>query len=526
MSAPQLIRNVVLIGHLHHGKTSFADMLIERTHKVPWNPDRPLRYTDARKDEQDRGVSIKATPVSLVLQNTAGKSYLLNVIDTPGHVNFSDEVTASLRAADGAVVVVDAVEGVMMNTERLIRHAVQQGLPVSLVINKVDRLILELKLPPTDAYFKLLHTMQEVNAIIAASLLPTDTPYEVSPVLGNVVFASSTHGWSFSLQSFSHKCCHAWGVGSVDYLEFAKRLWGDKYFERQTRRFKSSTDSGSVRTFIEFVLEPIYKIYSQVLGEDAKGLMSTLDELGLRLKKSELHMDPVPLLKLVFSQFLGDPSGFVDLCVSQIPSPLESQSNKVARFYTGFPDGPEVAAMNSCDASGPLVINVVKLIPTPDASCFLALARILSGTVVVGQSVKVLGENYTAQDEEDAAICTVTAVSIGQARYRVDVTRAPAGNLVLLEGVDEPIKKTATITGATADCADVAIFRALAFNTQAVVNIAVEALNPSELPKVVSGLRKIQKSYPLAHTRVEESGEHVILGTGELAMDSMLHDLR
>jgi U5 small nuclear ribonucleoprotein component len=85
---------------------------------------------------------------------------LINIIDTPGHVNFSDEVTASLRAADGVVLVVDAVEGVMLNTERLIRHAVAAGLPLVLVINKVDRLILELKLPPNDAYFKLLHTVQ------------------------------------------------------------------------------------------------------------------------------------------------------------------------------------------------------------------------------------------------------------------------------------------------------------------------------------------------------------------------------
>ena len=106
------------------------------------------------------------------------------------------------------------------------------------------------------------------------------------------------------------------------------------------------------------------------------------------------------------------------------------------------------------------------------------------------------------------------------------MTSVPAGSIVLIEGIDSHIKKTATVTHATPECADVSIFRPLRFDTQAVVNLAVEPLNPSELPKMVSGLRSIQKSYPLASTRVEESGEHVVIGTGEIACDAIMHDLR
>jgi 116 kDa U5 small nuclear ribonucleoprotein component len=528
MATPALSRNVALIGHLHHGKTTLADLLIEHTHVTPWDPARHVRYTDARQDEQDRGVSIKATPVSLVLPDGRGKSHLINVVDTPGHVNFSDEVTAALRAVDGAVVVVDAVEGVLMQTERLVQHALAARLRLTLVITKLDRLVLELKLPPADAYFKLAHTIAEVNGIIAAHPGGATHP-PLTPVDGSVVFASAQHGWVFSLLSFARLYCAtaAWSSAHVDAAEFARRLWGDLYFDHATRRFrKAPVGGGSVRTFVDFILQPIYKVYAHTLGQDNDALASTLAPLGVTLTREAERLDSRPLLKTVFRQFLGDPAGVVDMLVAHIPNPAAGNAVKVDVAYSGAAGSREAAAMRAADPAGPLMVNVVKLFSTPDASHFLAFGRVLSGTLRVGDAVKVLGEHYTTEDDEDMAIRTVTAVAVGQARYRVDVTQACPGNLVMLEGVDDVITKTATVTGAGEDCADVAIFRPLAFNTQAVVNLAVEPLNPSELPKVIAALRKVQKSYPLAHTRVEESGEHVVIGTGELAMDSIMHDLR
>lgn len=108
-------------------------------------------------------MSIKSTPLSLVLQTLNQKSHLINFIDTPGHVNFSDEMTASLRLSDGALVIVDVVEGVMLNTERALRHAVQSGVPIAVVLNKMDRLVTELKLPPADAYHKLCNVLEQVS---------------------------------------------------------------------------------------------------------------------------------------------------------------------------------------------------------------------------------------------------------------------------------------------------------------------------------------------------------------------------
>jgi len=181
--------------------------------------------------------------------------------------------------------------------------------------------------------------------------------------------------------------------------------------------------------------------------------------------------------------------------------------------------------MNACDPDGLLMINIVKLYSSTDGEKFYAFGRVLSGTVRAGDEVKVLGEAYSTDDDEDMSVRVVTSVSVGQARYRVDVGAIPAGNWVMLEGVDVSITKTATIT-CTRGNEDAAIFRPLQFNTTAVVKLAVEPLKPSELPKMLEGLRKINKTYPLAVTKVEESGEHVILGTGELYLDSIMHDLR
>ncbi len=124
MNFPDQTRNIALAGHLHHGKTAFMDMLVLETHDIADRLDKrmgkkrdeQLRYTDTHIMERDRGLSVKAAPMSLVLQSTKGKSHLLNIIDTTGHVNFVDEVAASLRLVDGLALVVDVVEGVQVNT--------------------------------------------------------------------------------------------------------------------------------------------------------------------------------------------------------------------------------------------------------------------------------------------------------------------------------------------------------------------------------------------------------------------------
>lgn len=528
MSNPKLVRNVALVGHLQHGKTLFMDMLIEQTHHIATfdvNSEKHMRYTDTRVDEQERQISIKAVPMSLVLEDGNAKSYLCNIMDTPGHVNFSDEMTAALRLADGAVLVVDAADGVMVNTERAIRHAIQERLPIVVVINKVDRLITELKLPPTDAYHKLKHTLEEVNNLITAFSTGAGGSQLIDPVIGNVCFASASAGWSFTLQSFAKIYVKLHGI-PFDADRFASRLWGDLYFHPDTRNFKKRPPpTGGERSFVQFVLEPLYKIYSQVIGEHRKSVETTLAELGVTLSNAAYKRNVRSLLRLSCSSIFGSATGFTDMLVQHIPSAKDAAAKKIEHIYTGPQDTPLVQAMKDCTPEGPLMVNVTKLYPKSDCSVFDSFGRVYSGTIQTGQTVRVLGEGYSPDDEEDMAVKEVTKLWVYQARYRIPISKAPAGSWVLIEGVDASIMKTATLCPEYLD-EDVFIFRPLRFNTLSVVKTATEPLNPSELPKMVEGLRKISKSYPLAITKVEESGEHTILGTGEIYLDSIMKDLR
>lgn len=298
------------------------------------------------------------------------------------------------------------------------------------------------------------------------------------------------------------------------------------YFHPDTRVFKKKPPaSGGERSFVQFVLEPLYKIYSQVIGEHKKSVEATLAELGVTLSNAAYRLNVRPLLRLACSSVFGSASGFTDMLVKFIPSAKDAAARKVDHIYTGPKNSTIYKAMVDCDPSGPLMVNVTKLYPKSDCSVFDAFGRVYSGVIQTGQSVRVLGEGYSPEDEEDMTVKEVTKLWIYQARDRIPISSAPPGSWILIEGVDASIMKSATLCNLEYD-EDVYIFRPLQFNTLPVVKTATEPLNPSELPKMVEGLRKISKSYPLAITKVEESGEHTILGTGELYLDSIMKDLR
>lgn len=453
MNFPEQIRNIAFAGHLHHGKTALMDMLVLQTHNLNERQDKKrgkkrdeqLRYTDVHYLERERGLSIKSAPMSLVLQGTRGKSHLFNILDTPGHVNFVDEVAASLRLVDGVVLVVDVVEGVQINTEQIIKYAVLEDLPLTLVVNKMDRLILELKLPPTDAYFKLKHVIEEVNTVIENTIPGRGEKRRLSPEKGNVAFACSGMGWIFTLPSFAKMYADSYPNSEFNPKEFSVRLWGDIFFNPRRRSFtRKGTEEKSKRTFVNFILEPIYKIFSHTISESPEDLKETLGTLGIQLKPSQYKSNAKDLLKMVCEQFFGQAEGFVDMVVEHIPSPEEGAKKKLSQYYTGPTDTKVAASIERCDQDGPLVIQITKLFNTPDAAAFYSFGRVMSGTAKAGQQVRVLGEGYTVDDEEDMTLATISDTWIAESRYNIPTSGVPAGNWVLLSGIDNSIVKTAT----------------------------------------------------------------------------------
>ncbi|ORM40766.1 U5 small nuclear ribonucleoprotein component [Babesia sp. Xinjiang] len=549
MTQPQFIRNICICGDLHHGKTTLVDRLINYSRFPEPNAAEGfdtsfVRYTDTRLDEQAREMSIKATPISLVFQSETGsshggaikhKSYLFNIFDTPGHINFIDEFTHAQSVSDGCLIVVDVLMGRTCTVELMIKSCLKSCTSFALVLNCIDRLILEMKIPPADAYLKIKHTIADINDYISQTCdLLRQKKVLLDPIYGNVLFASAKYGIFFTLESFATLYADDEDVNTI-----AKELWGNNFYDPNTQQFTTEEisaaqdEDGNVgevqlqRSFVAFVLEPLYKIFAHVASDEREELTPILDQLGVSLRATDYRMSTVKILQKVFSKLFSDPSGFVDFVVANIPPPTETGTKKLDAIFTGDRGTAICSGIEKCDPEAQLMIHIVKNYYRLDTNSFDIFGRVMSGTIKKGQRIKILGDGYTLDDDEDMQIRNVGALWIAEGRYRVEVNSVPAGNWVLISGIDLCSHKTTTITSAE-DPHGAEIFRiqSTLLASEPVFKVAIEPLNPSELPRMVEGLRRIDRSYPAIKTRVEESGEHVVLGTGELYLDCALHDLR
>ncbi len=192
------IRNVAIIAHVHHGKTTLTDSLIARAGLISKTMAGDALYTNYEAKEKDRRMTIKSANISLGFDYN-GKDYIINLIDTPGHVDFGGHVTRSMRAVDGVVLVVDPVEGVMPQTETVLRQALKEKAKPVLFINKVDRLLNELKLTQEQTFERLLKLISDINNLIdryAPEEFVKD--WKVSVDNGSVAMGSAYKKWAIS----------------------------------------------------------------------------------------------------------------------------------------------------------------------------------------------------------------------------------------------------------------------------------------------------------------------------------------
>jgi elongation factor 2 len=199
MRNPQKIRNIALVAHIDHGKTTLSDSLLATAGLLAPSTAGAARALDYLPEEQRRGITMKTANISLIVQRN-NQDYLVNLIDSPGHVDFSGKVARALRIADGAIVVIDAVEQIMAQTETVIRQCITEGVKPVLFINKIDRLINEIKLSPKKIAERIEVLYTAFNSLIAKFSSNQKVPkWQCTTKDGSVVFGSALHKWALSV---------------------------------------------------------------------------------------------------------------------------------------------------------------------------------------------------------------------------------------------------------------------------------------------------------------------------------------
>jgi elongation factor 2 len=227
MDQPDQIRNIAIAAHVDHGKTTLTDNLLAGAGMIADESAGEQLAMDTEEDEQERGITIDAANVSMT-HEYEGEDHLINLIDTPGHVDFGGDVTRAMRAVDGALVVVDAVEGAMPQTETVLRQALREGVKPALFINKVDRLISELQEGPEEMQQRLLSVISDVNELIRGMTEEMEVEdWTVSVEDGTVAFGSALYKWGVSMPSMQRT-----GIDFADIIEMERSDKRDELHEQ------------------------------------------------------------------------------------------------------------------------------------------------------------------------------------------------------------------------------------------------------------------------------------------------------
>ena len=432
MNSPKNIRNICTSAHIDHGKTTFSDNLIAGAGMMSEELAGKALQLDFHADEQERGITIDAANVSMV-HEFEGQNYLVNLIDTPGHVDFGGDVTRAMRAIDGTILLVDSVEGVMPQTETVLRQALKERVRPILFINKVDRLIKELKLTPEKMQERLLGVITHVNRLIGEIAEPDyKTKWHVDVNKGTVAFGSAFHNWALSFP-----------------------------FMRATKiSFKDIIDA-----------------YES--GEEEK-----IKELA---RKAPLH-------KVV-----------LNIVITHHPDPVAAQAYRIPKIWHGEPESEDGKSLITADPNGPVAFVCTKIVYDKHAG-EVAAGRLFSGTVRHGDEVHLILAKKQLR---------VQQLSVYNGAKREAVESACAGNIIGIVGL-KGIFSGETVSSTP----ELEPFEEIKHIFEPVVTKAIEAKNPSDLPKLVEVLRQVNKEDPTVVIQInEETGEHLMSGMGELHLE-------
>lgn len=357
------VRNICILAHVDHGKTSLSDSLLATNGIISQRMVGKIRFLDSREDEQLRGITMEASAISLYFnimrrnQNTGDtelKEHLINLIDSPGHIDFSSEVSTASRLCDGAVVLVDSVEGVCSQTVNVLRQCWVDNLKPLLVINKIDRLITEWQLTPMEAYQHISRTIEQVNSVIGSFFAGdrmeddlkwreagaqgeyverSDSDLYFSPERNNVIFASAIDGWAFSINTFSRIYLAKLGFSQA---VLAKTLWGDYYLDMKSKKIipgsKLKPSQSSLKPlFVALILGQIWSIYDAiVISRDDAKIGKIIQTLDSKIPPRDLRAkDNKNLLTVLMSQWIPLSHALLGAVIDYLPNPKTAQRERI-----------------------------------------------------------------------------------------------------------------------------------------------------------------------------------------------------
>jgi ribosome assembly protein 1 len=431
------IRNICILAHVDHGKTSLTDGLLATNGIISPKLAGKVRYLDSRPDEQLRGITMESSAISLyfsMMRRSAAEEeqgetlkmeeYLINLIDSPGHIDFQSEVSTASRLCDGAVVLIDAVEGVCSQTVTVLRQTWVEKLKPILVINKMDRLITELKMTPLEANVHLSKLLEQVNAVVgsffqgermeedlrwrekmeerviaaAAKSLEKDVPisdttsqsteYEerddediyFAPEKDNVIFSSAVDGWAFTIKQFAVIYEKKLGI-KRSVLE--KVLWGEFYMDPKTKRVlgaKHLKGRNLKPMFVQLVLENIWAVYQATInGPNGKGdealLTKILGSLSITIPPHVLKSRvPHNILTTLFAKWLPLSTALLVTVVQQLPSPPAAQEARMPALLDASPNPDaidskirDVVSKFTQERSSPVLAFVSKMVAVKES---------------------------------------------------------------------------------------------------------------------------------------------------------------
>jgi elongation factor 2 len=301
-------------------------------------------------------------------------------------------------------------------------------------------------------------------------------------------------------------------------------MQGDNYFNPHTKKWTTKgTHEGKPleRAFNQFILDPIFRIFGAVMNFKKDEITTLLEKLSIKLAPEDKEKEGKQLLKVIMRTFLPAADALMEMMILHLPSPVTAQKYRAETLYEGPPDDEACIGIRDCDPKAPLMLYVSKMVPTSDKGRFYAFGRVFAGTVRSGLKVRIQGPNYTPGKKDDLFVKAIQRTVLMMGGKVDPIDDVPAGNILGLVGIDQFLLKSGTLT--TSETAH--NLKVMKFSVSPVVQRSVEVKNAQDLPKLVEGLKRLSKSDPCVLTFINESGEHIVAGAGELHLEICLKDL-